>query len=145
MAEKQGKIEWHRMGWRWWLESTAKIALLIGLFSLVAYIVGDNQPKWVYSASVFGTFVVGVLLLPLPPREGDENFGLMDSLVGTGWIAVSIAGMVLLGVLVIVYFTVVPAILTPIFEFAFEHIIAILLSIIAVTLIGIYRRLGQKR
>ena len=145
MAEEHRKIEWHRMGWRWWLESIAKLAALIGLFWLMAYIVGDDRPKWVYSASVFFTFFMGVLLLPFPPREGDEEFGFKDSLIGTGWIALSIAGMALLLVLVIVSFTVVPAIFTPLIETASEHVLAILMSIIAVTLIGIYHRLGQKR
>ena len=153
MAEAKGKIEWRRMGWRWWLEGAVKVALAIAIFSLGGYLLGDGQPQWVYRVGAALACMICVPLIPFLPKVGEEvAFTFNEALLGPFLIAGVFLAFALVIALIFAFFFVLPTftapilgpMLSPIFGFIAANKIAVLLAVIAVTLIGIYERLGKK-
>lgn len=113
---EQPKIEWRRMGWRWWLEATGKLTALIALFSTASFLIGDDQPRWVFGAVIFGCFIVGVMLIPTFPREGEDDVSFKDALLGTGWMIGIVIGLAIVAAIAIAVFVVVPEIARPVLQ-----------------------------
>lgn len=140
------KVEWHKRGWRWWLEAAAKLVCLSFIFWLISEVVGVNQPRWVINASIFVGLLICFPLIPFAPRKGgDDVLTLKDSIFGSAIILATLLAIALLIGLVFAYFTVLPGFFEPVLSFIGHNKIEILLFVIAVTLIGIYQRMGTHK
>ena len=151
MADKKRQpIEWQRMSWRWWLEAVAKLAVWAAILAGITSLVGDDQPHWVYQVAVFCGFIVGVLLIPELPRQGDDALSLKDSLLGTGAIVLTIAGILLAIALFFVLPGVIGAVIGPIFaplaNWVARHFTldTILLLVVIFMLVDLYGRVEKR-
>lgn len=113
---EQPKIDWHRMGWRWWLETIGKLGTLIALFSTVTFLVGEDQPRWVIGAVIFGCMIVGVMLIPTFPREGEEDVSLKEALKGTAIMIAICAALAILAALAFAAYLFIPEITRPVLK-----------------------------
>ena len=149
MAKQPGKIEWHRMGWRWWLEAAVKLGFLGSIAWIVTTAIGDQPPRWAIGAGLFLIFLLGVSLWPNLPREGEETLDFKTALLGPFIVSGFLLAVALIIAALFVLFFVLPAftapLLQPIFEWLEINKIAVLLFLILLALIGIYQRLASKK
>lgn len=143
-------IDRSQMTRRWWVEATIKVVLLCSIVAVGGTAIGDSlnrQPRWAFDAEFFAAFVLFIPLYPFPPRVGEQQLSLKESIYGVFAIAAMFVGLIALAgalwTITIGYVAVTGMIGPPI-----GHLLekpAFWLAVIAYLLLLIYARLGERK